>query len=237
MISKNLTPEQQRIVETVAGKVRRVLNKEDPSHDWPHVRRVQNMAVFIGERENADIFVIVLAALLHDVGDWKLYRGDETVGPRLARQILNTVDVPTETVTHVCEIIATMSFKGAGVESRMTTLEGKVVQDADRLDALGAIGIARCFSYGGHKGRPIHDSSRPPVFHQTKESYLQESTSINHFYEKLLLLADLMNTETGRTIARERHRLMEGYLKKFHLEWEGLDAIHILGVLDSLNIT
>jgi uncharacterized protein len=180
------------------------------------------MARRLGAEEGADLFIVESAALLHDIADWKAVGGDETVGPAVASQILTAQGVPTEIVTQIAEIIATMSFKGAGVRTEMATLEGKVVQDADRLDAIGAVGIGRAFAYGGHKGRPMHDPAKKPVQHATKEQYLSDNgTTINHFYEKLLLLKDLMNTRSARRLAEGRHRFLEEFLLRFNEEWEG----------------
>lgn len=217
-----MTTDQQRIVQKVADEVRQKLEGEGSGHDWWHIVRVWNMAKHIGNSENADMFVVELAALLHDIADWKFHDGDDTVGPQIARQILEKHSVSTEVVTQVCEIILSMSFKGAGVKTEMKTIEGKVVQDADRLDAIGAIGIARTFAYGGHKNRPMYDPNKKPSLHQSKEEYfINQSPTINHFYEKLLLLKDRMNTKTAKGLAEDRHRFMEEYLNRFFQEWGG----------------
>ena len=205
--------------------VRALLQGEGSGHDWWHVYRVWRNAAHIaaGEREPVDLFVVELAALLHDIADWKFHGGDVTAGPRAARAWLDTLAVDGAVIAHVCDIIATMSFKGAGVASAMRTREGMVVQDADRLDAIGAIGIARTFAYGGHMNRDIWDSDRAPHAHASAKDYLTGTGStINHFYEKLLLLKDRMNTETGRRMASERHAFMEAYLTHFYAEWEGM---------------
>jgi uncharacterized protein len=166
--------------------------------------------------------VVELAALLHDVADWKFAGGDHDAGPRAARAWLESLGVAKETVDQVCEIVAGMSFKGAGVKTAMTSLAGQCVQDADRLDALGAIGIARAFAYGGYKGQGLYDPAAPPTLHDSFEAYKQgASTTINHFYEKLLLLQDRMNTTAGKRLAAGRHRYMELYLEQFFAEWEG----------------
>jgi uncharacterized protein len=180
------------------------------------------MAKKIGESEDADMFVVELAALLHDIADWKFHGGDDTVGPKLARQILEKNAVFREIASHVCEIIGSLSFKGAGVKTDMKTLEGKIVQDADRLDAIGAIGIARAFAYGGHKDRPLYDPTMKPSVHTSKDDYFKnEGTTINHFHEKLLLLKDRMNTATAKGLAKDRHQFMEEYLERFIKEWDG----------------
>ena len=213
---------KRKVVDKTAKYVESKLSGEGSGHDWWHVYRVWKNAIHIGKQEKADMFVVELAALLHDIADWKFTDGDETVGPRLARGWLENLGVGKKVVDHVCDIIATSSFKGAGVKSEMKTLEGKVMQDADRLDAIGAIGIGRTFAYGGHKGREMYNPNIKPEFHTSAEQYKNNITpTINHFYEKLLLLKDLMNTKTGKKIATARHRYMEGYLKQFFLEWEG----------------
>ncbi len=210
------------LIKVIAEEVKQKLEGEGSGHDWWHIYRVWKMAHQIGKEENADMFVVELASLLHDIADWKFYGGDDTIGPKVARQILSEHGVSEDVTNHVCEIIFTMAFKGAGVKSEVQTLEGKIVQDADRLDAIGAIGIARVFAYGGHKGRAIYNPEQKPVMHQTKEEYIKnEASSINHFYEKLLLLKDRMNTQTAKLLAEQRHRLMEEYLDRFFQEWDG----------------
>src|SRR5688500_14539831 len=170
----------------------------------------------IAREEGADLFVVELAALLHDVADWKFAGGDHEAGPRAARRWMESVAARPATADHVCEIIAGLSFKGAGVATPMRSLEGQIVQDADRLDALGAIGIARTFAYGGHKGQAMHDPALPPQLHDSFEAYKTNvGTTINHFYEKLLLLKDRMNTATGKRLAAGRHTYMEQFLEQF----------------------
>ena len=210
------------IIEQTAGHVKYLLSVDSTGHDWWHARRVWKNAVRIGEEEHADMFIVELAALLHDIADWKFHDGDDSAGPREARLWLEKLNVETEAIDRVCTVIKEVSFKGAGVQTIPTTLEGRVVQDADRLDALGAIGIARAFSYGGHKGNPIHDPEVTPSFHQSFEEYKNgRSTTINHFHEKLLLLKDRMNTAAGRRLAEERHTFLQSYLERFLAEWEG----------------
>lgn len=212
----------QDTIKVIAEKVRQKLDGEGSGHDWWHIYRVWKMAQHIGKEENTDMFVVELTALLHDIADWKFHNGDDTVGPKVASKILSEHGVPENIIVHVCEIISTMAFKGAGVKSEVRTLEGKVVQDADRLDAVGAIGVARTFAYGGHKGREIYNPEQKPVMHQTKEAYIKgEGPTINHFYEKLLLLKDRMNTETAKRLAEGRHQFMKEYLDRFFQEWEG----------------
>ena len=215
-----LTDAQRQIVDQTAVFVRRQMEGDSSGHDWWHVWRVWQNSLFISRNENADRFVTELAALLHDIADWKFHDGDETAGPKAARVWLSEQSVDEQIIEHVCRIIETVSFKGAGVETPMETLEGKIVQDADRLEAIGAIGIARCFAFGGAKGRLMHDPEDPPELHASFEDYKKKSgPSINHFYEKLLLLKDRMNTETGSQLAAERHKVLEDFLAQFHAEW------------------
>lgn len=209
-------------IERTAIHVQKILSGDGTGHDWWHVHRVWKIAQRIGHIEGADMLVVELAALLHDIADWKLNDGDLSVGPRMAREWLYSLELEPSISEHVCQIIAGISFKGAGVEQPPLSLEGQVVQDADRLDAMGAIGIARAFAYGGARGRTIYDPVVNPTEHQTAEAFLKsEGTTINHFYEKLLLLKDRMNTASGRAIATERHQFMEAYLQQFYEEWEG----------------
>lgn len=213
---------KQTVIDTITQQVRQSLEGEGSGHDWWHIQRVLNMAKHLGTEEQADLFIVQLGALLHDIADWKFHEGDDTVGPRVAREILTKLDVEAADIDHVCAIVAGVSYKGAGVKTDMPTLEGRCVQDADRLDAIGAIGIARTFVYTGHKKRLMHDPSVKPVFHDTKEAYFKGGeTTINHFYEKLLLLKDRMQTQTGKAIAASRHEYMEQFLKRFYAEWDG----------------
>ena len=214
--------DQHEVVTKTSDYVKTRLSGEGAGHDWWHIWRVWTMAKRIGREESADLFVVELAALLHDISYWKFHGGDESAGPKAAQAWLASLDVDEAAIAHVCEIIAEMSFKGAGTPSVMRTREGMVVQDADRLDALGAIGIARAFAYGGHKEREMHNPALQPVLHASFEEYKKsEGTTINHFYEKLLLLKDRMNTGTGRQIAEGRHAALERYLARFFREWEG----------------
>jgi uncharacterized protein len=210
------------LIDRTANHVRTTLSGEGTGHDWWHIFRVWKMARRIGQAEGANLLVVELAALLHDIADWKSHGGDSTVGPKVAKDWLDSLDVDPSIVDQICQIIADISFKGAGVEQPTLSLEGQVVQDADRLDAMGAIGIARAFAYGGAKGRVIYDPALKPAEHHTAEAYLKSGgTTINHFYEKLLLLKDRMNTATGGAMAQQRHRFMEEYLRRFFEEWEG----------------
>ena len=209
-------------IERTANNVRIILSGDGTGDDWWHVHRVWKTAWRIGQAEKADLLVVELAALLHDIADWKLHDGDSTVGPKMAKDWLVSLELDGNISEHISQIIANISFKGAAVEKPPLLLEGKVVQDADRLDAIGAIGIARAFACGGAKGQLIYDADVKFTEHRTAEAYLKScGTTINHFYEKLLLLKDRMNTAAGRAIAEERHRFMEGYLRRFFEEWEG----------------
>jgi uncharacterized protein len=180
------------------------------------------MAMHIGKIEKTNMFVVELAALLHDIADWKFNNGDEEIGAKTARKWLESLDVDKEYIDHVCQIVRDVSFQGAGTKTKMKTIEGKVVQDADKLDAIGAIGIARTFAYGGAMKHEIHNPNIKPKMHKTFEEYKKsKSPIITHFYEKLLLLKDRMNTKTARQIAQGRHKYMQAFLKKFYGEWEG----------------
>ena len=212
---------KQIIAETEAH-VRGLMAGDSSGHDWFHIARVRSTALTIGREEGADLTIVELAALLHDVADWKFAGGDHTAGPRASREWLLSKNADNNLIEHVCQIIAGLSFKGAGVPTPMATLEGEVVQDADRLDALGAIGIARTFAYGGHKGQAMHDPEITPRLHGSFDDYKRGGgTSINHFYEKLLLLAERMNTSAGKRLAGERQRFIEQFLEQFLAEWKG----------------
>lgn len=209
------------IPQTIAF-VKHTLQHAEGGHDWFHIERVYNNAKLIAKTENVNLLVVELAALLHDIADSKFYDGDETIGPKMASEFLNSIHVNTATINHVVAIIENISFKGGHTKSSFSSIELDVVQDADRLDAIGAIGIARCFNYGGFKNRAIYDPNIAPNLKMTKEAYKASTApSINHFYEKLLLLKDKMNTQTGKTIAAQRHEFMELYLKQFYAEWNG----------------
>ncbi len=213
---------REQIIRKTADFARKTLAGDGSGHDWWHVYRVWKTAVRIGKLEQADLFVVELAALLYDIADWKFHDGDEHAGPKAARTWLERLKVEEEIIAHVCAIVAGVSFKGAGVTTPMQTLEGMVVQDADRLDALGAIGIARAFAYGGSKGREMHSPDEKPVLHSSFEAYKKsKGPTINHFYEKLLLLKDQMNTPAAKEMARERHHYMEQFLQRFFEEWDG----------------
>jgi len=196
------------------------MNDAEGGHDWWHVFRVWKTAVKIAESENVDLFVVELAALLHDIADPKFHDGNEEIGPETARIFLQEQQVDHEIIDHVVNIIKNMSFKNSLGDVVFHSKEMDVVQDADRLDAIGAIGIARAFNYGGFKNRPLYDPAVKPSFNMTKEEYKKgNSPTINHFYEKLLLLKDKMNTQTGKMLAEQRHRFMVAFLSQFFEEW------------------
>lgn len=202
--------------------VKEKLENAEGGHDWFHIERVFKNAVLISKNEVCDTTIVKLGALLHDVADSKFHDGDETVGPRIAREFLESENVDEEIIAHVVNIIENISYKGGNFEKKFSSIELDVVQDADRLDAIGAIGIARTFNYGGFKNRALYDPNIAPNSSMTKEEYKKnDSPTLNHFYEKLLLLKDKMNTQTGKQIAQERHRYMEGFLAQFYAEWEG----------------
>lgn len=221
-------PNRSGIVERTVEHVKTVLAGDSSGHDWWHIERVRRNALLIARNEGADQVVVELAALLHDIADWKFHGGDDSVGPRAAREWLQQNRVDESIIAAVCDIVKHVSFKGAGVATEMPTLEGKCVQDGDRLDAIGAIGIARAFAFGGHFGRAIYDPDVPPILHDSFAAYKSKGgPTINHFYEKLLLLKDRMQTETGRSLASERHQFMEQFLREFYREWnaDGLAVI------------
>lgn len=210
------------ILQNTIDFVKKTLQDAEGGHDWFHIQRVYRNATKIAETEDADPFIIALGALLHDIADSKFHEGDESVGPRMARTFLEEQGLEEEVVEHVVKIIENISFKGGNVARSFSSLELDIVQDADRLDAIGAIGIARTFNYGGFKGRPLYDPQIPPNLNLSKEEYKASTApTINHFYEKLLLLKDRMNTETGRKMAAARHDFMQQFLEQFYNEWEG----------------
>lgn len=217
--------DKKQIIDKTVVHVKEVLGGESSGHDWWHVYRVWKMAAEIAEKEgDVDTFVVELAALLHDIADHKFHDGDLTVGPKRATEWLSSLGVSSEVSDHVAQIISQISFKGAKVETPMSTKEGSIVQDADRLDAIGAVGIARAFAYGGCKGHEMYNPAVCPTEHASFEEYAgNKSPAFNHFYEKLLLLKDRMNTGTGKKIAEGRHLYMKTYLDKFLKEWDGLE--------------
>lgn len=211
-----------QLVTQTASHVKFLLSADHTGHDWWHVERVWINAKRIGSEENVDMFIVELAALLHDIADWKFHGGDEKAGSKAARAWLESLGVERPVIDHVCQIIDDLSFKGAGVRTTMKSGEGMIVQDADRLDALGAIGVARAFAYGGHKGNEIYNPEIPPTLHHSFEEYKKgRGSTINHFHEKLLLLKDRMNTAAGKRLAEERHLFLQTYLERFLAEWDG----------------
>ncbi|WP_099362810.1 HD domain-containing protein [Fredinandcohnia onubensis] len=212
--------EQQKIIEATTTFVKNILQHDSSGHDWWHIERVRKAALQIGEKENANLFVVEMAALLHDVADEKLNKSEEE-GLMKVRNWLSSLQITESEQEEVIEIISTMSFKG-GSRPPMKTIEGQVVQDADRLDAIGAIGIARTFAYAGAHGDLIYDPELPFRESMTKEEYRNgKSTAVNHFYEKLLKLKDTLNTNAAKKAAQERHDFMTSFLDQFYKEWNG----------------
>lgn len=210
------------ILKKTEEYVRKQHDGEGTGHDWWHIDRVRNTALFIAKEEEADLFIVELAALLHDIADHKFHHGDETMGSKVANDWLRPLNLDENSIKHVKEIITDLSFKGANVKTPMQTIEGKIVQDADRLDAIGAIGIARAFAYGGHKNREMYNPHKSPTMHNSFDAYKNDTGStINHFYEKLFFLKDRMNTSSGKKIAEHRHQFMVEYVHRFFSEWNG----------------
>jgi uncharacterized protein len=213
---------QEHTIEKTIEFVKQTLVNAEGGHDWWHIYRVRNLARHIGTKEKADLYVVDLGALLHDIADSKFYGGDEEIGPTRAREFLKNISVNDNTIAQVELIVKNISFKGGKAVQLAKTLELDVVQDADRLDAIGAIGIARAFNYGGHMGREMYNPEIKPNLNMTKEEYKKaHGPTLNHFYEKLLQLKNKMNTKTGKAIAQQRHEFMAAYLQKFYGEWEG----------------
>lgn len=216
---------KEKVITNCISFVKKELQNAEGGHDWFHIERVFKNTILIAKAEKVDVFVVSLAALLHDIADPKFNNGDEKIGPKKATQFLIDENVPKKISIHVINIIKHMSFKNSFDKNlqNFKTKEFEVVQDADRLDAIGAIGIARCFNYGGFKNRSLYNPEIIPNLTMTKEEYKNsKAPTINHFYEKLLLLKDKMNTETGKQIATDRHLFMEKYLEQFYNEWNGI---------------
>ncbi len=210
------------IINRTADFVKEVLTGAEGGHDWWHIKRVWKLSAHIVQTENADRFIVELGALLHDIADSKFYGGDEEVGPRVAGEYLSTLNVDRDVIIHVQNIIANISFKGGNHLQQFRSPELDVIQDADRLDAMGAIGIARTFNYGGHKNRELYNPEIPPNLNMDRDEYKNSTApTINHFYEKLLLLKDRMNTGTGKAMAEHRHGFMKQFLDEFYREWAG----------------
>ena len=211
-----------QIIENTILFVKNKLANAEGGHDWFHIERVYKNALLIAEGEECNLTVIKLGALLHDIADSKFHNGDETIGPKVARTFLESQNVSEDIILHVIAIIENISFKGGNFEKKFHSKELEIVQDADRLDAIGAIGIARAFNYGGFKNRPLYNPNIQPNLNMSKEEYKNsEAPTLNHFYEKLLLLKDKMNTETGKKIAQKRHDFMITFLSQFYSEWDG----------------
>ena len=209
-------------VEITIAFVKENLKDAEGGHDWFHTERVYKNAILISSEEEVDPLIVALGALLHDIADSKFNNGDETIGPAIARDFLSKIELDQKRIDHIIQIIENISFKGGRQKRSFSSKELDVVQDADRLDAIGAIGIARCFNYGGFKNRSLYDPAIPPNLAMTKEEYKNSTApTINHFYEKLLLLKEKMNTTTAKRIAAERHKFMEQFLTQFYKEWEG----------------
>jgi len=210
------------LIDNTIVFVKEKLQNAEAGHDWFHIERVYKNALLIASDEECDLIIVKLGALLHDIADSKFNDGDETVGPRVARAFLESQNASEESIVHVINIIENISFKGGNFEKKFTSKELEIVQDADRLDALGAIGIARTFNYGGFKNRQLYNPAIAPKLNMNKEEYKNsESPTLNHFYEKLLLLKDKMNTPTGKKLAEQRHKFMEHFLAQFYAEWDG----------------
>mgnify|MGYP003969325661 FL=1 len=215
---------KEQIILNTIDFVKETLEGAEGGHDWFHIERVYKNALLISENEKVDPFTVQLGALLHDIADAKFYNGDESIGPKKAREFLKKQYVDEDIIIHIENIILFISYKSSlDASEKFTSPELDVIQDADRLDAIGAIGIARCFNYGGFKNRSLYDPAIEPNLEMTKEQYKKSTApTINHFYEKLLLLKDKMNTKTGQLLAKDRHRYMEGFLQQFYEEWNGV---------------
>ena len=215
---------KKKVIQNTICFVKKTLERSEGGHDWFHINRVYKNALLIAKNEKVDLFVVQLGALLHDIADAKFYDGDESIGPKKARDFLKSQQVEETVISHIENIILFISYKSSFDHNRsFSSPELNVIQDADRLDAIGAIGIARCFNYGGFKNRSLYDPEIRPNLQMTKEEYKNSTApSINHFYEKLLLLKDKMNTKTGLIIAQRRHSFMNEFLQQFFDEWDGL---------------
>ena len=210
---------QEKVIPQTIDFVKKTLARAEGGHDWWHIYRVWNLSKHIAKTEKVNVFIVELGALLHDIADHKFHNGNETLGPKITQEFLYSLKVDDTIITEVVKIIQEISFsKGM----KPSTLEGMIVQDADRLDAIGAIGIARTFAYGGFKQREIYNPNIPPVHYANKEDYKNNTNpTLNHFYDKLLLLKNLMNTKKGLEMAEIRHTYMESFLEQFYQEWDG----------------
>lgn len=216
---------EKEIIRKTEVFVKDTLEGSEAGHDWSHIERVVRNARTIGAHENADLFVVELAALLHDIADSKFHDGNEEIGPKRSENFLKDLGLSSDTVDHVVNIVRHVSFKNeldSSGDQAFDSIELRVLKDADRLDAIGAIGVARAFHYGGYKNRALYDPAVKPVEKQSKEQYKKsKAPTLNHFYEKLLLLKDKMNTQTGQKMAEQRHAFMQSFLENFLREWEG----------------
>jgi len=212
------------IKEKTISFVRKTLEGAEAGHDWFHIERVYKTALSINAKEQGDLLIVTLAALLHDIADSKFNNGDEEIGPRVAGEFLKTIGVTDHVILQVQQIIKNLSYKASLGKIEFSSKELDIVQDADRLDAIGAIGIARAFTYGGFKNRVLYDPEIQPDLNMSKEVYKNSTApTINHFYEKLLRLKDLMKTQAGKELAQQRHQFMLLYLNQFYSEWEGIN--------------
>ena len=217
-----ISTQENSLIENTIPFVKKELKDAEGGHDWFHIERVYKNACLIAEGEHVNLLVVKVAALLHDVADSKFHGGDDSVGPKRAAEFLQTQQISEEDIEHIVNIVANVSFKGGNATKTFHSKELEVVQDADRLDALGAIGIARTFNYGGFKKRKLYDPAIAPQLNMSPSEYKTSTApTLNHFYEKLLLLKDQMHTETAKKIAQQRHRFMEHFLEQFYAEWEG----------------
>lgn len=213
---------EKEIIQKTINFVKKELSNAEGGHDWWHIYRVWKLSKHIAKKENVNFFIIELGALLHDIADYKFHNGNEDIGPQKAREFLNSLNVKENIINHVENIIKNISFKGGNHNQRFKSKELNIIQDADRLDAMGAIGIARTFNYGGYKKREIYNPEIKPNLNMTKDKYIKNTApTLNHFYEKLLLLKNKMNTNTEKSMAKQRHKYMEQFLNKFYEEWEG----------------
>ncbi len=214
--------DNKEVINKTIDFVKDKLRGDSSGHDWWHIYRVWNMSKKLQEKEGGNLFIIEMAALLHDVGDWKFHEKEEE-GIDIIKNWLDQSDISESVKIRIVDIISNVSFKGSGVKDKMESIEGKIVQDADRIDAIGAIGVARTFAFGGKFGNPMFDPNVKVKMHNNFEEYKNsKGTTINHFYEKLLLLKDRISTNTAKQIARERHSYMENFLKQFYDEWESI---------------
>ena len=213
---------KQEIIEHTVNYLQQKFANESTGHDWYHIERVWKLSQKIAKKEsNNDLFIVEMGALLHDIADHKFHGGDDSIGPKVAQEYLSQFSLENNEVEKIVAIVKEISFKGAGVPTPMSSNEGKIVQDADRLDAIGAIGIARTFAYGGSKNRPIYDPNVKPICHTSFAAYKTSTApTINHFYEKLLTLRDKMNTPTAKIEAERRHAFMEEFLRNFYTDWD-----------------